>query len=296
MLRRSTKLLLTTEVIVCFAPLLVLLWLAGLLLPIQISALDEEPLLWQGPAVVIGSVACGAIGLVTLLYVMGKLFVAHSSIRTPALICSGVALGILPVVPIAVFGDSFGKLVGVLPLAVSAHILWLGRRMLFPSWREGLRCIAVASVVPLILLSALIINPFETTRRTLEGQKAFWEEVAPDRYEFTVQLSGWVDREALSPKRITVENGEVVAAVYVWDSHRHKSGAPAPVDNLWTIERAFSELLAASDRGWNVSARFDERWGFVERAFVDTSESRSAWDLEIRDFRVESFPAEAQNN
>ena len=295
MLRRSTKLLLTIEVVVCFAPLLILLWLAAVLMPIQISAIDEEPLLWQGPAVVIGSVACGAIGLFTLIFVMGKLFVAHSSISKPALVWSGVALGALPVIPIAVSGDSLGKLVGILPLAVSAHILWLGRCMLFPSWREGLRSIGIAAVIPLILLSIFMIDPFRTPRGTLEEQRAFWEEAAPERYEFTVQLSGWIEPEAMSPKRITVENGEVIAAVYIWNSSRHKPGDPAPVDNLWTMERAFTELLAASERGWSVSARFDERWGFVERAFVDTNESRSGWDLEVRDFRQVSFPSKPQD-
>jgi hypothetical protein len=55
---------------------------------------------------------------------------------------------------------------------------------------------------------------------------------------------------------------------------------------LRTINRAITELLTAKERCWSVSARFDEHWGFVERAFVEGNESASGWDLKIREFRV----------
>jgi hypothetical protein len=284
---RLSRVLLTIEVIVCFAPLLLMLVVGALLIPMQVLGISDEPLIWQGPATLIGSVVCGVIGLFTLIFVLANLFLGRSSIDKPALICTGVALGALPIVPIAVFGDSLPwRLFGVLPLAATAHILFLGRRMIFPSWRDGLRSVAIATTVAPLSLLPLVFNPFGTTRDTLRDRKALWEEAAPSRYEFTVQLSGWLEPEALHPKRVVVENGDVVSASYEWNFSDHSAGDPAPVENLWTMDRAFAELLAAKERGWSVSTRFDERWGFAERAFVDTDEPTSGWDLEIRDFRV----------
>jgi hypothetical protein len=254
----------------------------------QIYAISDETLIWQGPATLVGSVVCGAIGLFTLVFVVAKLFLGHNSIARPALICTGVALGTLPIAPIALYGDSLAwKLVGALPLAVSAHILFLSRKMLFLSWRDGLRSTAVAAAVALTPLFVLALDPLATADRTLKEQSILWREAAPQRYEFTVQVNGWQEPEALSPKRITVESGNVISAVYAWNSPRHNAGDPAPVEDLWTIDRAFSELVAAKERGWDVSARFNERWHFVERAFVEPDEPASGWDLEIREFMVD---------
>jgi hypothetical protein len=45
-------------------------------------------------------------------------------------------------------------------------------------------------------------------------------------------------------------------------------------------------LLTAHEQGWSISARFNERWGFVEQVFVDADTWKSGWNGEIRDFRV----------
>jgi hypothetical protein len=284
---RLSRVLLTVEVIVCFAPMLLLLVVGALLIPMQIVGIGYEPLIWRGPATLIGSVVCGVIGLWALLLVLSNLFLGRNSINRPGFICTGIAVGALPIVPIALFGDSSPwRFVGALPLAATAHILFLGRRMIFPSWRDGVRSVAVATTVALLLLLPLALNPFGTRGNTLRDQKTLWENAAPSRYEFTVQLSGWLEPEALHSKRVVVENGDVISASYLWNFSDHSAGDPAPVEDLWTIDRAFDELLAAKERGWSVSTRFDERWGFVERAFVDTDEAASGWDLEIRDFRV----------
>jgi hypothetical protein len=75
---RSTKLLLTIEVVVSFTPILVPLLLGALLVPMQIYAISDEVLIWQGPATLVGSVVCGAIGLFTLVFVVAKLFLGHN--------------------------------------------------------------------------------------------------------------------------------------------------------------------------------------------------------------------------
>jgi hypothetical protein len=286
MLGTSTKLLLTIEVVVAFAPSLVLLLFGILLLPVQIYALFTEPLIWQGPVYVMGSVAFGIVGLFTLALVLIKLFRGADSIHRPTLVCAGMTLGIMPIVPYAVFGDSWGwNVVGILPLAVSAHVLFLSRRLIFPSWKETRRSIIVVLILAFAIPLVLILNPFATSRNTVRDQSVYWQRVAPNRYEYTVQLSGWVEPEALNPKRITVENGAIVSASYLWDGFGHAAGSPAPIEGLWTMDRAFAELAAAQDRGGRVSARFDEQWGFVEKAFVDPPESSSGWELEVRDFR-----------
>ena len=50
MLRNSTKILLSIEVVVCFAPVVLLLLLGALLVPFQFVVVNHEPLMWRGPA------------------------------------------------------------------------------------------------------------------------------------------------------------------------------------------------------------------------------------------------------
>lgn len=286
MIRPIAKVLLCIEVVVCFAPVVLLLLTGLLLIPIQFVALSHEPLLWRGPAALLASVVCGGIGLTTLLFVLGKLLLGSERIRTPWVICTGVVLGALPIVPMAASTYGWWWIVGVLPLAASAHILFLARGMLFPSWRDASRTVVVATTALLLLLAVSTLDPFRASDGAIREQSARWDRSAPERYEFTVQLSGWLKPEDLIPKRISVENGEVVSASYAWNGVGHKAGDPAPLEDVWTIERAFAQLLAAEEQGADVSARFDLRWGFAERAFVETDGARSDWDLEITDFEV----------
>jgi hypothetical protein len=288
MLRPLTKVLVCVEVVVCFAPLLPVLLMGALLIPMQFVFLSHEPLLWRGSASLMASVACGAIGLVTLLFVLGKLLFGGTAIRSPWVIFIGVALGMLPIVPMAVSGDGWWRLFGALPLVASAHLLFLARGMLFPSRRDALWNVAAAATVLLALLAGSTLDPFRASDRAIREQSARWDESAPERYEYTVQLSGWRGPEDLIPKRIRVENGEVISASYAWDGVGHKAGEPASLENLWTIERTFAQLLAAEEQGANVTARFDLRWGFPERAFVESDGSSSDWDVEITDFEVAS--------
>jgi hypothetical protein len=293
MLRKSAKLLLAIELIVGFAPIVGLLLLGVLFVPTEIYAIFEEPLDWQGPVFLIGSVAFGVVGLFSLVFVLSKLFRGVALISRPVLVCAGVTLGLLPIVPYALFADTWvWKVVaGIAPIAVSAHVLFLSRRLLFGSWKDALGSIIVASVLAFTIPTALILNPFAPWRSTIRDQRAHWEQVAPTRYEYTVQLSGWLEPEVLLPKRIVVENGEVVSARYVGSSSRHGAGDPAPIEGLWTMDRVFAEVAAAQDKGWRVSARFNERWGFIEKAFADTFESRAGWRLEVKDFR-ENVPGD----
>jgi hypothetical protein len=286
-MRWTTKTLICIEAIVCFAPVVLLLLLGVLLVPIQFVAINHEPLLWRDSASLLGSVACGAIGLATLLFLLGTLFFGRKPIGSPVLVCTGVALGALPIVPIAVFGDQWGwKLVGALPLAAAAHILYLSRRYLFSSWRHAAGSIIAAAAVVSLLHALVTFDPFQASERVLGAHLARWEASAPDSYEYTVRVNGWLPPEALSPKRIVVEKGKVVAATYAQAGAGRRVGDAAPLDELWTIEHAFAQLLAAEEAGGTVTARFDLRWGFAERAFVESEDERSGWDIEVTEFNV----------
>jgi uncharacterized membrane protein YuzA (DUF378 family) len=87
----------------------------------------------------LGFVGCGLLGLITLLYVLGKLFGKQRPIARPALVLTGAVLGVLPILPFALLPDAWEKIWVLMPIASTAHILYLSRRMLFPrSAREGL--------------------------------------------------------------------------------------------------------------------------------------------------------------
>jgi hypothetical protein len=286
-MRWTTKIFVCIEVIVCFAPMALLLALGALLVPFQFVAINHEPLLWRDSATLLGTVACGAVGLATLSFVLVCLLFNGKRIGSPWLVCTGIALGALPIVPMALFGDPWWwKLLGVLPLAATAHIVYLSRRALFSSWQHAAGSIAVATGVVLLLHGVATFDPFQASGELLRSQNARWEESAPDRYEYIVQVSGWFPPEVLNPKRVVVENGNVVAATYVHAGAGHKVGDPASLQDVWTIEHAFAQMLAAEEAGGTVTARFDVRWGFAERAFVEVSGEHSGWDLEVSAFKV----------
>jgi hypothetical protein len=75
-----------------------------------------------------------------------------------------------------------------------------------------------------------------------------------------------------------------VSAEYVWDGAGHYAGEPAIADTYWSIAATFDELIEAKRRDAEVRARFNQRFGFVERAFVDYGTKLSGWDVEIREF------------
>jgi hypothetical protein len=73
-MRAAFRTLLILEVLVCFGPMALMLMIGALLIPIQIAAMIHEPLVWNGPVEVIGSVLCGAVGLSTPSFLLITLF------------------------------------------------------------------------------------------------------------------------------------------------------------------------------------------------------------------------------
>lgn len=136
------------------------------------------------------------------------------------------------------------------------------------------------------LLTVLLIGLVGCDRsmEEIEEQRRLWLANAPREYSYTVQVSGWRSpRELLHPKRVTVQDNHVVAE-HVWDAAGHRVGETAAVGTYWSIVATFDELIEAKRRDAQVRARFNEQFGFVERAFVDYGTDLSGWDVEIRDF------------
>jgi len=115
-----------------------MLTMGVLLIPIQIIALVDEPLLWEGPAEVIGMVLCGASGLATLGFLLAKIFDTSrpTTIKRPWLVLVGATMGVLSLVDPLTSPMMVWRILAAMPIVASLHVLFLGRRMLFPSLRK----------------------------------------------------------------------------------------------------------------------------------------------------------------
>jgi hypothetical protein len=295
-MRPVTKALLILEAVICFAPVGLLLFLGVVMAPLQFFVLATSPLNWNASATAVVWVVCGAAGFTALLFVLDRLLRGHGSVSKPMLVCVGVALGIVPLLQMAYMGvQSFSTehlaswmgtlaVFGLLPLAATAHILFLARRLLFVPWQDGSKRALVAAAAAFVALAVPSLDPSRASSHEIRAQQDLWHERSPARYEFTIQTTGDAPPEAGLPKRIRVEFGKVISVTHAWDlDEDHKAGDPAPADGLWTIDRAFLELLAVEERGGKVNATYNERWGFVEKARADDG-STVSWGVEVRDF------------
>ncbi len=132
-MRTALRTLLLIEMVVCFGPMTVMLMIGTLLVPIQVIALFAEPLLWEGPAEVIGLVLCGSIGLVTLLLLLDKIFDKTATVRRPWLVLAGAIVGMLALIEPLTSPSVGWRILAAMPLVAGLHVLFLGRRLLFPS-------------------------------------------------------------------------------------------------------------------------------------------------------------------
>ncbi len=133
-MRAFLKTLLVIEVAVCFGPMILMLMIGALLIPIQVMVLFVEPHHWEGPVLLIGSVLCGAVGLGTLFSLMDKLFSGPgtATIERPWLVLAGALIGVIPLIDVLTSPSLVGRIVGAMPIVSGLHLLFLGRRALFP--------------------------------------------------------------------------------------------------------------------------------------------------------------------
>lgn len=289
-MRPIVKSLLIAEVVICFAPLALVLAVGALMAPSQVFFFFEEPLEWEGPASLVGAVICGIAGLSALVLVMARLLGANLVFKRPTLIVTGIWLGALPILAAFMSPDIGWWLAAVVPLGVAAHVIFLSRRFLFPDRKAVLGAICV----PVFLaLGWLLLRPFDVSEGDLIANKEVWLARHPNGYEYTMLIAGWADPELLEPKLITVRDGNVVSAKYAFHTGSHQEGEPAPLATTWTVDAIFDALIAAKRRGWSIRARFDRQFGFVEKAYLDIDRPDSGWDIEVRKFSVLQATTEA---
>jgi len=137
-MRAVLRALLLLEVLVCFGPMTLMLMMGALLVPVQVFALFDEPLLWEGPVQVIGSVLCGAAGLGTLIVLLSKLFEASETdgIKRPWLVFGGALIGAIPLIDPLTSPIVAWRILGAMPIVAGVHVLILTRRFLVAPARK----------------------------------------------------------------------------------------------------------------------------------------------------------------
>lgn len=134
----ALKALLILEVIVCFGPL-ILWWGMGLVfVGIQFIGLFysfKEAAL--GLLMVSALVAAGTIGLMALLEVVRSIFNPLASLMNPKVTLLFAVIGLMPVIWIVGEGEwATWKLIGVVAMIGTLHIVFLGRHYLFSGFRD----------------------------------------------------------------------------------------------------------------------------------------------------------------
>lgn len=296
-MRPFIKTFLALEVVYCFGPLAILLLLGLMMVPIQIAYLLNQPppLHWEPSISVIAAVAFGSWGLVALLVVLSHLYQDSKKIGSPGFVIGGITLGVLAVAMFnAISLPEYGvaKIVGLIPLLCTAHIVYLSRRFLLHSLYPIKVVVCTLSCVAILFFFLRLFYGGDLSNQELAKGGTFWKENGPTDYRYTLQVSGHAGRllpkdkarmDLLHPKRITVRDGKMVSTEYAWSFGSQQAGDMAPFDSTWTIDIVFDQLVEAMENGARVRARFDERWGFIEEATVDNENNYS---VKVSDFKL----------
>lgn len=300
-IRTISKTLLLSEVVVCFAPAALTLLIGTIAIPLQIAHLLKNPVLWADQLPIIGSVVGGIVGLATLIYVIHRLLRDDDQpIEQPVPVLAGIMMGVAALIP-WLGADGALRLIAVLPLACTAHVVFLSRRLLFPHLRQAAGQLVQRWLKPsLATVAAITLVAFATRgvwRLDLEEECAAWLSHRPEAYSFRLEFSGDVEPSQHHPRYITVQGDRVTSARYAYESSlRDPSARRPPADDAKTMNTVFEELIQARSRGARVRALFDQRWGYVKRAYVDYEETGEGWDLSVEEFRPASVRPVSSND
>lgn len=128
------KTLFVLEVAVCFGPLILWWGMSLVYLGVQILGLFHK----FSVDIVLGflltgvMVASGALGLIALLEVVRSIFNPAASLMNSKVAALFMIIGLIPVVWIVSYGEwANWKLIGVVPMIATLHIIYLGRYYLF---------------------------------------------------------------------------------------------------------------------------------------------------------------------
>ena len=125
---RRFKFLLILELIVCFAPVVALLILGLLIIPVSF-VMDPRASNLDALAMIVGGI-CGMVGVFSIgtAVMSGK----RPRISTPVIVIFAT-LGIASLLPIVVGSVDYDwwRLIGLLPILASLHLVYLARALLF---------------------------------------------------------------------------------------------------------------------------------------------------------------------
>jgi len=129
-MNRRFKVLLILELIVCFGPVVALLVLGLLIIPVAF-VMDPRASNLDAVAMIVGGL-CGLVGVFAVVRTLmsGK----RSRISTPVIIVLA-AFGFASLIPIVVGSvhSQWWRLIGLLPILASLHMIYLARAQLFSS-------------------------------------------------------------------------------------------------------------------------------------------------------------------
>jgi len=127
-MNRALKALVVIEVFVCFSPALVLLFLGIMVIPNSFIAHPDVQNL--GTLVTVAGGLCGLVGALMLANLVVSGTPSRSTTRGILVLAAIGAASLLPIVVGAV--DSFRwRLIGLLPILASLHLIYLARTHLF---------------------------------------------------------------------------------------------------------------------------------------------------------------------
>jgi hypothetical protein len=298
-MRGSAREWLIAEIVVCFGPCALMLFMGLFFLPFDVAVIFREPLDWEGSVSSILLVVCGVVGLGTLVFVISQLFDGREKFERPVLVLGGVLAGAAPLlwqVALALDGVPgpviFAATV-VLPLFATMHILFLSRHLFVAGFRSGQRPLfGMGLWLTLALLGALgafLIDLREGLgSEALQERQAYWMKHKPAAYTYRSQVSGWLNPTAARyPKQIWVAGSEVTAANYsLSPGEVSRFRLPPPNEGALTIDQIFHAMLDAKKQGARVQARFDRSTGAVLHVRVDHVAEDADWGFEVREFRA----------
>lgn len=298
-MRGLARQLLAFEVLICFLPCSLMLLLGTIMLPMQVSFLAQNSLYWEGGMFLIIAVACGVVGLYSLVSVVSALFAGREKIEKPVPVLGGVVIGVAPlavqlVLGLSESGTSWGMWFAmvVMPLLATIHILYLSRDMFIAGFRNSSRPLVgpgswAAVAVLVCLAAAVLVFRQGTSYAELAERRAYWMQHRPAAYGYDWSASGWLEpMSRSSPRRVRVVGSELTGASYTFtrgpgDTVQY----PPPTETAWTIDEIFEALLDEKKRGSRISAHFDEVTGAVLRARVESDQPDADWGFEIREFQ-----------
>jgi hypothetical protein len=239
------KYLLIAEVILCFAPV-VLLWLLGVFALLwQITRMTEVIDVWEQIGFALALIVAGLIGLVAVTYVVAKLLSAASIVERPASALAGLAIGAGALMPPATSNDSLFIVIAALPLLCSVHLVYLARRLLVPTWRRTYTAVAHGASLLLTIGIAAAVHRLNEAAANNADQIA---KYSPPR---AVELSA-ADRQQLD---------ELTDRIALASRESYDSGDWSKFAALYP-----AGMLAC----WNASGE-DHRFGFLSRRGIPDS-------------------------